>query len=68
MQKRLLNMLVIGGVAMLCFAPRFLEAEDETPLGRTVRPAGLLSNVNDAEPPPCCRRTRSPVSPTIPDV
>jgi hypothetical protein len=47
MQKRLLSMLVIGGVAVLCIAPNDVRAEDRTPVQWD---GNAVSNINTAEP------------------
>jgi hypothetical protein len=47
MQKRLLSMLVIGGVAVLSFAPKVAWAEDRTPLQWE---GNAVSNINVAVP------------------
>ena len=43
-------MLVIGGMAMLCFAPQILKAEDTSSEFPTIPPKRVFSNVYDAEP------------------
>jgi Transglycosylase SLT domain len=59
MQKRLLSMLVIGGVAVLCFAPKVVRAEDRTPLQWE---GSSVSNIDVAVP---ALQTPSPSSPEI---